>query len=239
MYFRNLFTTLLIAITVASCTSTTPKLNGITEEVKQIDLKSVYAELPKTGGAVFTLDPKKSKVRIYVFRSGRFTNLGHNHVLSAPKYTGYFYLPTSGTANARFDLKFRLDELEIDNSAIRAVSGNAFASKLSSEAIASTREHMLGDDNFQANRYPYVLIHSLQIFGEAPKFAAKIQITLHGQSREMWVPLNVEGLPGTLTVAGSFVLHQTDFGVQPYSVLGGALAVQDEVVIEFRLQGDL
>jgi polyisoprenoid-binding protein YceI len=53
----------------------------------------------------------------------------------------------------------------------------------------------------------------------------------------MWVPLSVEGLPDRLSVTGSLVLRQTDFGVQPYSVLGGMLAVQDEVIIEFKLLG--
>ena len=161
--------------------------------------------------------------------------MGHNHVFSAPQFTGFFYLPSNEVNNARFDLEFRLDELELDNPAIRSAAGKGFASKLSSVAINSTREHMLGEDNLQANRYPFVRIHSLHISGEAPKFAAKIQVTLHGQSRELWVPLHVEGLPDRLSVTGAFVLRQTDFGVQPYSVLGGQLAVQDEVVIEFQL----
>jgi len=236
---RNSITLLIltIAVAISSCTSTAPKLNVITEEAAQIDLKSVYADLAKTGGTLFTLSPKKSTVSIYVFRSGRFANLGHNHVLSAPQFTGFFYLPSNGIINARFDLEFRLDELEIDNPTIRAAAGNAFASKLSSEAINSTRVHMLGEDNLQADRYPFVRIHSLQISGEAPKFAAKIQLTLHGQSREIWIPLNVEGLPDRLSVTGSFVLRQTDFDVKPFSVLGGQLAVQDELVIEFRLVG--
>jgi hypothetical protein len=235
--FRKLISALLLAVAVSSCTSTVPKLNTTTDVVAQIDLKSIYAELAKTGGTLFALDPKKSTVRIYAFRSGRFANLGHNHVLSAPEFTGFFYLPSDSVVNSRFDLEFHLDKLEIDNPVIRTKSGKAFSSKLSPEAISSTREHMLSDDNFQANRFPFVHIHSLQISGEAPKFAAKIQINMHGQTREMWVPLNVEGLPDRLTVSGSFVLRQTEFGVQPFSVLGGQLAVQDEVVIEFELIG--
>jgi hypothetical protein len=44
-------------------------------------------------------------------------------------------------------------------------------------------------------------------------------------------------LPDRLLVSGSFVLRQTDFGVQPLSLLGGLLSVQDAVVIEFKLAG--
>lgn len=59
------------------------------------------------------------------------------------------------------------------------------------------------------------------------------------RSREQWLPLTVEGLPDKLSVSGTFILRQSDFGGAPYSVAGGLLAVKDEVVVvvEFRLAG--
>jgi len=201
------------------------------------DLQAIYSEIGRSGGRVFTLAPKDSVVRIYAFRAGRAARLGHNHVLSAPQFTGFFHLPTSGAANGRFDLAFRLDQLEIDNPAYRSALGAAFSTVLSPEDIQGTRDHLLGANYLQADRFPFVRIQSLQISGEAPKFAAKVQVEIHGQKREMWIPLDVEGLPDRLSVSGSFVLRQTDFGVQPYSLLGGLLSVQDEVVLDFKLAG--
>jgi hypothetical protein len=147
------------------------------------------------------------------------------------------HLPASGENDARFDLEFRLDQLEIDNPAARNGLGKAFNSVLPPGAIEGTRDHMLGEDNLQAARFPFVRIHALQITGEYPKLAAKVQVEMHGQKREIWVPLSLSGLPENLAVSGSFVMRQTDFGAQPYSVLGGLLAVKDEVVIEFNLNG--
>jgi len=66
------------------------------------DLQAIYFELGRAGGRVFSLAPKDSMVRIYVFRAGRAARLGHNHVLSAPEFTGFFHLPTSGAGNGRF-----------------------------------------------------------------------------------------------------------------------------------------
>lgn len=201
------------------------------------DLQAIYSDMGRAGGRVFSLVPEDSLVRIYAFRAGRAARLGHNHVLSAPRFTGFFYLPASGAANGRFDLAFRLDQLEIDNPAYRSELGTAFSSVLSPEAIESTREHLLGANDLQADRFPFVHIRSLQISGEAPKFAAETQVEMHGQEREIWIPLNVVGLPDRLSVSGSFVLRQTDFGVQPYSLLLGLLSVQDEVVLDFELTG--
>lgn len=55
---------------------------------------------------------------------------------------------------------------------------------------------------------------------------------------EMRTALTVKGLPDHLTVDGALVLRQSDFGVKPLSVLGGLLAVQDEVIVEFKLSGE-
>ena len=201
------------------------------------NLGMVYSQLAASEGKAFVLRPELSNIRIYVFRAGRAAKMGHNHVLSAPRFAGYFYLPPGGTSQARFDLEFRLDQLEIDNPRYRSGLGTAFDSEVSQEAIDGTRDHMLGDDNMQAARFPFVRIHSLQLSGEAPRFAANVQVEVHGQKREMWMPLSVDGLPFELLVTGSFVLRQSDFGATPYSVMGGLLAVQDEIVIEFKLVG--
>ncbi len=202
------------------------------------DLAATYATLRAAGGRVFTLNPALSEVRIYAFRAGKAARFGHNHVLSAPTFEGFFHLAPDGTAASRFDLAFRLDQLAFDDPQHRAALGPAFASPISAEDTASTRNNMLGDNNFQGARFPWVRIHSVQISGDAPKFAARIAVELHGQTREMLVPLTVNGLPEKLVVQGALVLQQTDFGVKPLSVLGGLLSVQDAVVVEFKLSGE-
>lgn len=244
MIIRKITIALLgLATTVAllSCTSVLPvkqtDIAPVTGSSNHDDLKAIYSRLGETGGKVFTLNPKTSAVRIYAFRAGSAAKMGHNHVLSAPQFTGFAYVPSSGLSGSRFDLEFILEQLEIDNPEYRSGLGSTFSSTPTSEAIKSTKEHMLGEENFQADRFPFVHIRSLAIAGEAPKLAAKVEIELHGQRREMWIPLNVEGLPDQLSVTGSFILRQTDFGVQPYSALGGLLTVQDEMVIEFKLVG--
>jgi hypothetical protein len=202
------------------------------------DLASTYAPLGAAGGRVMRLQPEASRLRIFVFRGGRATSLGHNHVLTAPRFDGYFYWPGGDVSGARFDLQFRLDQLVFDLPDQRLEAGPAFTAVISDAAIAVTREHMLGPDNMQAERYPDVRIRSLGIRGEAPRFSARIAITMHGQTRELLVPLTVTGLPQRVSASGALVLRQSDFGVQPYSVMGGLLAVQDEVVVEFTLVGE-
>jgi len=196
-----------------------------------------YQALARSGGKLFAFDPKTSNIRIYVFRGGNAANLGHSHVLSAPHFEACFYLPPDGARHAQFDLEFRLDQLEVDNSRIRAQLGGIFAREVSADDIAGTREHMLGERSLQAERFPTVHVHSQHITGDAPRFAADVDITLHGGTHRYSVPIRVVGLPERLSASGSLVLRQSDFGVQPYTVLGGLLAVEDEIVLEFELNG--
>lgn len=232
----------LVCTALAACASTTvpPEVNPaeVAAVKPVVDLSQTYTALQSAGGRVFTLNPKTSNLRMYAFRAGKAAKFGHNHVLSAPDFQGFFHLAADGPAASRFDLAFRLDQLAFDAPEHRAALGPAFASTISAEDTASTRNNMLGDNNFQAARFPMLRIQSLQIVGDAPKFAAKIAVELHGQTREIWTPLNVTGLPERLAVQGALVLRQSDFGIKPFSVFGGILAVQDEVVVEFTLSAD-
>ena len=236
---------ILVCATLASCASAPTPQSGASKPeavmvaVPATDLTQTYAKLRAAGGRVFTLNPKTSQLRMYAFRAGKAAKFGHNHVLSAPEFQGFFSLSPEGPAASRFDLVFRLDQLAFDDLQHRAALGPAFATTISAEDTASTRNNMLGDNNFQAVRFPLLRIQSLQIVGDAPKFAAKIAVELHGQTREMWTPLTVTGLPERLAVQGALVLRQSDFGIKPFSVFGGILAVHDEIVVEFTLVGDV
>ena len=234
----------LLCVAVTACaTAPVPRSESASTKLlvagkPATDLAQTYANLRAAGGRVFTLNPVTSTLRMYAFRGGKAAKFGHNHVLSAPEFQGFFNLAPEGPTASRFDLAFRLDQLVFDAPEHRAALGPAFASTISDEDRASTRNNMLGDNNFQAARFPMLRIQSLQIVGEAPKFAAKIAVELHGQTREMWTPLTVTGLPEQLKVQGALVLKQSDFGIKPFSVFGGILSVQDEVVVEFTFSGE-
>lgn len=196
-----------------------------------------YAELQKAGGRLYRIDPRASDIRIFVFRGGPAARFGHNHILTAPRFEGRVLLPKEGVDHVRFDLVFRLDQLEIDPPALVDRVGEGFATVLSADSLAGVRAHMLGERNMQADRYPLVRIRSLQVEGETPAFAARVEVEMHGRRRDLWLPLQVRISPGQIAVDGRMILRQTDFDITPYAVLGGLLAVRDPVLIEFRLVG--
>jgi hypothetical protein len=52
----------------------------------------------------------------------------------------------------------------------------------------------------------------------------------------MSIPLNVEAKPDEWVVSGAFSINQSDFGIVPMSLLGGAIQVRDAVDIRFDIR---
>ncbi|HEY4082824.1 MAG TPA: YceI family protein [Burkholderiaceae bacterium] len=229
---------LLSLVLLSACAGPqTPLKSEVSPQAQVQALDDEYLALQSSkGGQLQAVDAKGSQVRILVFRGGKAPQVGHNHVLTVPALKGWLWTPQKGLSGARFALEFRLDQLLIDAPEQRAALGPGWASTLSPEDVASTREHMLGADNLQAEAFPWVRLRSVQIAGEAPALAAEIEIELHGQRERQWVALHAEPSAQGWRVRGSLVVRQSDYGVRPYSVLGGLLAVQDELVIDFAVQ---
>jgi polyisoprenoid-binding protein YceI len=182
-------------------------------------LRAEYASLARHGGQTYVIDAARSQLLIYAYRGGTMARLGHNHVLRATQINGYVHVPASAAATAaRFDLRVPLAQLLIDEPELRAATGDAFAGQRSAADIAGTQHNMLGPDNLDAARFPDVRVHASAISGDWPALVADIEITLHGVTRAMTVPLLVHREQAELTVTGALALRQSDFGITPYSV---------------------
>jgi polyisoprenoid-binding protein YceI len=89
------------------------------------------------------------------------------------------------------------------------------------------------EKTLDAERFPFALIRASR--GNADLSALSVTITLHGATRTFEIPVQTETLPGGIAVSGRMTFNQTDFGIIPYSVLGGALQVQDRLDLRFRI----
>lgn len=208
----------------------------------KLDQRYARLQLDQSGGRLYRLDAAASQLRIHVFRVGRAAGLGHNHVLSAPGLRGFVWLPAGALqggaqalAQSQAEFALRLDELRLDDPAQRAALGAGWASPLSPEAVAATRANMLGEAGLQAQAFPWVRLRALRVVGEAPKLALQVEISLHGQTQTQWLALDAQIAESQLRLRGALVLRQTDFGLQPFSVGAGLLAVADELVLDFEL----
>lgn len=179
----------------------------------------------RQGVRLLHIAPDESLLTITVRRGGALARLGHDHVVASRSLQGVV-APALGRAQFRF----RLDEMSVDEAGLRQAAG--LTTTPSADAIAGTRHNMLVRV-LEAERYPWVSIDARRT-GDKQVFDA--DITLHGVTRTVHLPVRIEqAANGRLQASGSLLLKQSDFGIVPFAVLGGAMAVQDQMELAFRI----
>jgi hypothetical protein len=182
-----------------------------------------YLDARSRGQSVLQVDRLQSLVAIDVRRGGPLAGLGHDHVVASRDVQGYV-LPAAGRA----DLFIPLALLTVDEAALREESG--MGKPPSAEAVEGTRRNML-DRVLEAERYPFALVGVRQQDGNA----MRVSITLHGHTRDFLSRARIERTPGKMTISGELTIAQSDFGITPFAVLGGALQVQDKLALRYRI----
>ena len=87
----------------------------------------------------------------------------------------------------------------------------------------------------EADKFPFALISVAGANAKEKKTTLAVAITLHGYMRTLQVPAEIEADAEKISVTGRLSFEQTDFGITPYSLLGGAIAVQNRVGLRFRI----
>ncbi len=211
----------LLLLLLAGCVAVAPPPPAVTP----VDTgASWYQTQAQAGRKVLQIDAAQSLITITVRRGGALARLGHDHVVASRTLAG-FVAPDAGRA----DFHFRLDQMSVDEPALRTAAG--LDTQPSAEAIEGTRTNML-TRVLDADNFPVVMLHVERI-GTAD--SVRLTVTLHGVARSFDVPTQITLDNGTLTASGELRLLQTDFGITPMSVMGGAMTVQDPMELKFRI----
>lgn len=218
--------TMFCAGLISSCTShiATP----VSVEAVQIPADfplAYYKQAEATGSKIMRIDADHTIVTILVRRGGVLTRLGHDHVVASHHVTGFVDMK-SGQA----DLYVPLEKLAVDEPELRTEAG--LTSQLTQDAIEATRRNML-DKVLESGRFPFALIHVRQTEGNPSNLS--VTITLHDTMKTFEIPAQIEAVAGGVKISGQMTFNQTDFGITPFSILGGAMQVQDQLDLRFRI----
>ena len=183
-----------------------------------------YRETAERGASVYRVEPGDSLVAVRVHRGGRLAKLGHDHVVSSREPHGFV-----DADKGRADFYVAVAGLAVDDPAERAAAG--FESTPSESDIAGTRSNML-EKVLEAERFPFVVLRVRAV----EQGSAQAELSLHGVTRALRFPAKIAVGANRIVVSGSFPINQTDFGIEPFSVLGGALTVQDRVDLSFEIR---
>lgn len=216
---------LLLALQLFGCAPTTKK---------EVPLPPAFDPSRFHGGEVYEIDPQRSQIRVLVYRGGAFSKLGHNHVISTRDIHGKIYrhrqLRYSGMV-----MQLPVDSFEVDNPVLRAAAGPAFNTVPSEKDIAGTRGNMLGEQVLDSRQYPDIRLVSVNITGNGASLNARMRVTVRGVSTDIDVPFRVHYEGPQILINGQTEISQTALGMKPFSILMGAIAVQDTLTVQFDL----
>jgi polyisoprenoid-binding protein YceI len=203
---------------------------AVTAAAQPPQLSPAPAAAPPAPGDV---DLTTSRVYVFVGKTG----LGHNHAVSGLLQAGRVSL---GAADQAGTLVFDMRSFAADTAEARKALG------LPGETDASTQQqvqaNMTGPDVLDVARHPTAtfqirsaLASRQQVSGRPPVYELLGGFTLHGVTRDVMIPVEVEQRGEWLRLRGMFVIKQTEFGMKPYKKLGGVVGVADEL----RITGDI
>jgi hypothetical protein len=191
---------------------------------------------PGHEGRPYDVESRGSLLTILAFRGGALAKAGHNHVIASHDISGTFYVPDD-VLRSTFELHVPVAQLSIDEPELRVQEGPDFPAEVPESAKEGTRRNMLSEALLSGTQYPDITLVGQHIDGAAMGAAvrAEVQVSIRGQTHTVSVPVVYSLAKGELTASGELPIKQTDLGLTPFSAMLGALQVQDELRIRFRI----
>jgi YceI-like domain len=182
----------------------------------------------------YRIDSGASELRLLVYRAGPLANLGHNHVMVNRAVTGVVQIG-AGVSLSSFSLSMRADGFVIDEAQSRQEEGGDFPGDIPEDARAGTRRNMLSSAVLNAAEFPDITVKSTSLTGPLNELKADLEISAAGHTSRISVPFALQGDAHHFIAAGSMELRQTALALSPYSLLHGALQVQDAMQLKFKI----
>ena len=177
----------------------------------------------------YSIDSAKSKIEIQVAKDGFFKAFGHDHLVSATKFSGGVRLVAAKMEESSVSFAADADSLRVID------PGESEKDRIEVQAT------MLGEQVLDVARYPQIQFSSSAVkLVSSSKNTFDLQVsgplTLHGTQKPVTLPVHLQiSDDGSLICDTEISLLQSDFGITPYKAAGGAVKVKDKLKLTFHI----
>jgi polyisoprenoid-binding protein YceI len=179
-------------------------------------------------GDAYSIDSQQSKLEIHVSKEGAFKVFGHDHLIAAKQVSG----------QAQFDpQKIGQSSVHLQIPAKSITVMDPGESEKDRREVQGTME---GDKVLDVAKFPEITFASSKV-SAAKKTSDGWELTLagklnlHGVEKPVSLPLHVHTDSNELRGQGELSILQTDYGITPVKVGGGAVKVKDMLKITFNI----
>jgi polyisoprenoid-binding protein YceI len=176
----------------------------------------------------FQVDAAATSVTIRVGRAGVFGFAGHDHEIVAPAVKGTIVMDRSQVDRSSVSLEFDATALKVTGKGEPA------------QDVPEVQRVMLSDRVLDVQRYPTIRFQSRSVSlidRTSTRMRVRVtgELTLHGVTRPLTVPVRVELTADRLTAEGEASVRQTDFGIQPVTAGAGTVRVRNQLELVFKV----
>jgi polyisoprenoid-binding protein YceI len=219
---------------LASCQTTPPERQGVPQAEPAASAQAAEFPIP-AGAREYHVDAADSLLQVLVFRGGAMARLGHNHVIASHHLAGSVWL-TEDPMATRFDIRFPVNELTIDEPALREAIGSPdFPPQVPQSAREGTRNNLLSEALLDGAHHAEIRLRATDVRSVVGSYDVGVRVTFKDSNYSLRVPVTVDREGDAVVATGEFPLRQTDLGLKPFSVAMGTLVVLDDMKVRFRL----
>jgi len=176
----------------------------------------------------YTIVPSESSFWVYVGKSGLFSGLAHNHEIGVKSFSGRVVVPAAGAGAGSLEMEVDAPSLEVLDKEPSEEDKKKIFNSMHNEVLESAK--------YQKITFKSVSVGDVKQTGsDAYSFVVNGDLSLHGVTKRIAVPVAATVTPQLLRATGKYTLKQTDYGIRPYSAAGGTIKVKDEVVVNFNI----
>ena len=176
----------------------------------------------------YTIVPSESSFWVFVGKTGFLSALAHDHEIGVKSFSGRVVVPAAGAGGGSL-------EMEVDAPSL-AVLDKKPSEEDKKKIFNSMHSEVLESAKYQKITFKSVSVSDVKQTGnDAYNFVVNGDLTLHGVTKRIAVPVAATVTPQQLRATGKYMLKQTDYGIKPYSAAGGTIKVKDEFVVNFNI----
>jgi polyisoprenoid-binding protein YceI len=178
--------------------------------------------------STYTINASESSFWVFVAKAGLLSAFAHDHEIGVKKFSGTVTVPQDGAAGGSL-------ALEVDAKSL-AVLDKKPSEEDRKKIFTSMHNEVLESAKFEKIIFKSVSVSDLKSTGtNAYTLVLNGDLTLHGMTKRISVPLTLNIDAKQLRAVGKYTLRQSDYGIKPVSAAGGTVKVKNDVIVNFNI----
>jgi len=183
-------------------------------------------ETAKVGLLHYVVDARSSRFTVQAFATGILSAMGHNPKIGIRTFTSAVDFDAEAAQASGFRLSMKANSLGVLDDI--------------SDKDRRDIEKMMNEQVLEPGKYPDIVYDAASVSItriDSALFGATLNgaLSFHGVTRNQTVSARIAIFDEMLRASGEFSLNQSDYGIKPISVAGGAMKVKDELKFSFEM----